>query len=248
MLAIGGIRRNASSLLWNRRMMSRRARWLWAGLVLGFTLLGRVSVSWARDDFQSWNTLEISKRFGSQWELFFLPELRIRHDASQLFYHEYRQGVRWKPSKYLQVGLNYLFARNASSGKTREEHTGELDVTPKMTIGSLDGSLRVRVALRTIQGSSGEQEWQVRLMPKLAYPTQLAGHKVTLYVADDLFYDYTRDAWNQNRVFLGVSTPLGKAHGVEVLVDVYYMVQSQLGARRDWSSNHILGTKLTLRL
>ena len=215
--------------------------------VMGWMLCGHAQTCQANDDFQSWNTLELVKSLDSTWEIFFLPEIRIRDNASQLFYHEYRQGVRWKPSKHLQAGLNYLFARNSSSGKPREEHTGELDVTPKTTLGPLQLSLRGRLALRAIQGSSGEQEWQFRLMPKLAYPTRVAGRTLTLYIADDLFYDYTRAAWNQNRVFLGVSAPVGKRCGAEMTVDVYYMLQSQLGKRHDWSSNHILGTKLSVR-
>ena len=188
----------------------------------------------------------MTKRLGTQWEVFFRPEVRIRDDASELFYHEYRQGVRWKQSKHLQVGLNYLFVRNESSGKPREEHTGELDMTPKTTCGPLDLSMRGRVALRTIQGSSEEQEWQLRVMPKIAYPTQWIDRKMTPYVADDLFYDDTRDAWNQNRLFVGVSVPLGRSWGADVGVDIYYMLQHQLGAQ-DWNSNHILGTKLDIR-
>ena len=220
---------------------------LWVGLAASWLLLSHTPVTWARDDFQSWNTIEISKRVGPQWELFFLPEIRIRDDASELFYHEYRQGIRWKPSKSLQVGLNYLFVRNESSGKPREEHTGELDVTPKVTVAQLNLSVRGRLAFRTIQGSSREQEWQLRLMPKMAYSIHLVGRTMTPYIADDVFYDYTRDAWNQNRVFLGVTVPWGKSLGAEVSTDCYYMLQSQLGSRRDWSSNHILGTKLSVK-
>ena len=201
----------------------------------------------ARDDFQSWNGAEVVKRFGSQWEVAFLPELRFRHDAGQLFREEYRESLRWKPSAHLQIGLNYLFAKDRSSGKPREEHTGEVDITPKTSVGSWDLSVRGRVALRAIQRSAGEQEWQLRLMPKIAYRTALAGHKVAPYIADDVFYEYTRKAWNQNRLYLGASVPLGKAAGAEVSVDVYYMLQNQLGARRDWSSNHILGTKLGVK-
>ena len=222
----------------------RRASWV---LVAGLLWAASGTQAWARDDFQSWHSAEITKSFGPHWDVAFLPEIRIRHDAGQLFYHEYRQGIRWKPSKYLQLGVNYLFARNAASGKPLEEHTAEADVTPKVSVGRFDLSLRGRIAMRSIQGSSGEQEWQVRLMPKIAYPARVAGHAVTPYVADDLFYDYTRDAWNQNRVLLGASIPMGKAGGASVSVDVYYMLQSQLGARHDWNSNHILGTKLGLK-
>ena len=220
---------------------------LWVGLAASWLVLSHAPVTWARDDFQSWNTVELSKRVGPQWELFFLPEIRIRDDASELFYHEYRQGVRWKPMKSLQVGLNYLFVRNESAGKPREEHTGELDITPTVTVARVKLSVRGRLALRTIQGSAGEQEWQLRLMPKLASSLQVAGHTITPYLADDVFYDSTRDAWNQNRLFLGVTVPVGKSWGAEVGTDIYYMLQSQLGSRRDWSSNHILGTKLSVK-
>lgn len=203
------------------------------------------SAAWARDDFQTWHSAEIVKRFGSTWEVAWLPEIRIRDDASQLFYHEYRQSIRGKPSAHLQIGLNYLFVRNESSGKPLEEHTGELDITPKASAGPWEASVRGRLALRTIQRSAGEQEWQVRLMPKLAYRTTWGGRTLRPYVANDLFYDCTRKAWNQSRLYLGVSVPLGQAAGADVSVEGYYMLQSQLGsARRDWSSNHVLGTKL----
>ena len=143
--------------------------------------------------------------------------------------------------------MNYLFARNESSGKPREEHTGELDITPRAPIGPFDTSLRWRIAMRTIQGNSGEQEWQTRLMPKIAYPTQLKGHRITPYVADDLFYDYTRDAWNQNRMYVGNAFSLGKFEHTDLGLDIYYMLQHQRGARRDWSSNHVLGVKLSVQ-
>jgi len=216
------------------------------GIVL-LILLGQTFPSLAKDDFQSWNTLELKKRLGPQWEVFCFPEVRIRDDASDFFYHEYREGVRFKPNPHLQLGLNYLFVRNESSGKPREEHTGELDVTPKIKAGPLDLSVRGRLAMRTIQGSAGEQEWQLRVMPKVAYPTKLDGHALSPYMADDLFYDYTRDAWNQNRFYLGTVIPMAKSGGVEVGLDLYYMLQHQLGNRHDWASNHILGTKLSVQ-
>ncbi len=216
-------------------------------MALLFLLLGKTEISWARDDFQAWYTIELKKSISPQWELFFLPEARTRDDASELFYHEYRQGLRYKPSKHLQLGFNYLFVRNESTGKVREEHTGELDVTPKATVGSIDLSVRGRVALRTLQGSSQEQEWQFRVMPKVAYPTQVGSHKMIPYVAHDLFYDDTTDAWNQNRTYIGFNLPLGKSEGIDVGIDLYYMVQNLRSVRKDWTSNHIVGTKLTLQ-
>ena len=58
------------------------------------------------------------------------------------------------------------------------------------------------------------------------------------------FMTLLQDAWNQNRVFLGTSVPLGQTLGGEVSLDVYYMLQSNRNTEDDRSSNHILGTKL----
>ncbi len=218
---------------------------LWALAACG--LVGVHGAS-AADDFQTWHTVELKKKLSAAWELFFMPEIRLQDDSSDLFYHEFRQGIRWKPSQRLLVGLNYLFARSTNTaGKHRDEHTGELDVTPKTAVGNWQLSMRWRLALRTIERSAGEQEFQMRFMPKAAYPMKVAGHPVTPYVADDLFYDYTRDAFNQNRLFVGISLPLGKDRKPAMSLDLYYMFQSQLGARRhDWSSNQVLGTKWVL--
>ena len=216
--------------------------WVATGLIF----LMRIPTASADDDFQSWNTIEISKRLGKEWEIFCIPEVRIRDDASDVFYHEFRQGVRYKHFKHLQLGLNYLYARNSSSGRVRDEHTGELDVTPKTTVGPWELSLRGRAAMRAVEGSSEELEWQFRLMPKIAYPTKIGDHKITPYIADDWFYDGTRDAFNQNRLYAGTSIPLGQSMGADVGLDTYYMLQHQLGPR-DWNSNHILGTKLSIR-
>lgn len=222
------------------------ARW-GVACTLFSLVLWWAQVGWTRDDFQSWNAVEITKRLGPRWEVFFAPEIRLRNDASELFYHEYRQGVRWKPLKHLQVGMNYLFVRNESSGKPLEEHAAELDVTPQANVGLLKILMRGRLELRTVQGSAGEQEWRVRLMPKVVYPVSLGGHRLSVFASDDVFYDDTADAWNQNRLSLSVSLPLRQARGVEASLDVYYMLQSQRSPRHDWNSNHILGTKLGVK-
>ena len=162
------------------------------------------------------------------------------------FLQRVQAGVRWRQSKNLTLGLNYLYARNQSSGKPLQEHTGELDVTPKVDLGPFLLSLRGRLARRALEGKSKSQ-WQIRFRPKIAYPIQLPGRSITPYIADDLYYDFTQGAWNQNRLFLGATVPLGKSTEVKVNIELYYMLQSQRRARNNWSTKSILGTKLTVR-
>ena len=203
----------------------------------------------ARDDFQYWSKYEVSKELGPKFEIFYNPEFRIRDHASDFFYHEHRQGLRFKPSKYLILSFNYLFARNQPThGQPLWEHRGELDVTPQMSFGRFRFSVRGRTELRQVQGSSGEAEWRFRIQPTISYQVQMFGYQFKPYVSNDLFYDVERDAWNQNRLYLGVSFPLAKLGGFRPRIDFYYMLQSQRSVRDDWNSNHIFGTKFGLRL
>ena len=206
-------------------------------------------LAWARDDFQYWSRYEISKELGSQFEVFYNPEFRVRDDASDFFYHEHRQGLRFKPSKYLTLGFNYLFARNQPQrGQPLWEHSGELDVTPQISFGNFYFSARGRAELRQVQGSSGEVEWRFRIQPTMAYQVKMFGYQFKPYISNDLFYDVERDAWNQNRFYLGASFPLGKFKDFRPSIDFYYLLQSLRSVRGDWNSNHIFGTKFSLRV
>lgn len=218
-------------------------------LILSLLFLSEIQLMWAEDDFQYWSKYEVSKAFGSRFEIFYNPEFRLRDDASDFFYHEHRQGLRFKPSQYLTLSFNYLFSRNQPyRGQPLWEHRGELDVTPQASFGRFHFSVRGRAELRQVQGSSGEAEWRFRIQPGVAYKAQLFGHQFKPYVMNDLFYDVERDAWNQNRLYLGASFPLGKIKSVQPSIDFYYMLQSQRSVRDDWNSNHIFGTKFSLRL
>ncbi|MBI3999353.1 MAG: DUF2490 domain-containing protein [Candidatus Omnitrophica bacterium] len=220
-----------------------------AGLLVGLFFLQRAFVVYAKDDFQYWSKYEISKEIGEYFEVFYEPEFRLRDDAGDFFYHEHRQGLKWKPLRYLSFSFNYLFARNqGKKGQPQWEHRGELDVTPKITLGHWNFSVRERAELRQVQGSSGEGEWRFRIRPAISHKTELFGYQFQPYLTNDLFYDLERDAWNQNRASVGIIFPLGRWKVAQPSVDFYYMLQSQRSVRDDWSSNHIFGTKFSVKL
>jgi hypothetical protein len=88
----------------------------------------------------------------------------------------------------------------------------------------------------------------MRFMPKISHPIRLLGRPAAAYLANDLYYDYTRDAFNQNRAYAGLGFSLGQWKGMDLSTELYYMHQAQLGSkRRDWSGNHILGTKWAVK-
>ena len=90
-------------------------------------------------------------------------------------------------------------------------------------------------------------EWRFRLKPQIAWKTELMGHEVKPYVANDAFYDAEKDAWNQNRVYLGVGIPTGEWNRASTSVSVYYIFKSNRDSAGDWNSTSVLGTKLALK-
>ncbi len=204
----------------------------------------------ANDSFQYWSGYEFAKELGPKFEIFYNPEFRTRDDARGIFFHFHRFGLKWKPSKYLQTGVNYFIARTQPlrRGQPLYENRLELDLMPKYAFRSFNFSLRARTELRQVQGSSGEEEWRFRLRPQIAYNTKCFGHKIAPYISDEIFYDVERDAWNQNRMTAGIGIPIGKWKGIGTNLDIYYMLQSNRSVRDEWSSDQIFGTKFTVRL
>ena len=221
----------------------------YAGLFLSVFFLQNVFVAYANDDFQYWSKYEISKSIGEQFELFYQPEFRIRDNATDFFYHEHREGLKWKASKFLDFSFNYVLVRNqGSKGQPKWENRGEIDLTPKVDYGKWNFSVRGRMELRQVEGSSGEEEWRFRIRPGVSYKAKLFGYQFQPYLTNDLFYDLEHDAWNQNRASGGIVFPLRKWKGVHPSIDFYYMLQHQRSVRDDWSSNHIFGTKFSIKL
>ena len=203
----------------------------------------------AGDDFQYWSKYEISKTLGPEYEVFYSPEIRFRDDASDFFYHEHRVGLRFKQFDNLGVELHYLFGRTEpAKGPWKNENRAELDLTPKWKWGEYTLSVRGRAELRHIEGSTGDPlEWRFRFKPQIAWNGELFGHPVKPYIANDIFYDTEKDAWNQNRVYVGLGIPLGDWHGASTSLGVYYIFKSNRNSTGDWSSSSILGSKIALK-
>ena len=219
------------------------------GIIVCGIILSQGNFSLASDDVRYWSAYDLSTGLNQDVDIFYNPSFRIRDDISDFFYHEHRVGLRFKQFENLGMGLHYLVGRNEpTQGPWSTENRGEMALTPKWKWGDYHLSVRGRAELRHKEGSSGDPlEWRSRLNPTLATMMELFGQTIKPYLADDVFYDAETDAWNQNRLSVGTSIPMGEWDGASVNITVYYMLQSKRDAEGDWSSNSILGTKLGAR-
>jgi hypothetical protein len=212
-------------------------------------LFGTAPNGFAEDDLEYWSEYKFSVPLASGDEVFYNPQFRIRDDISDFFYHEHRLGYSYKQWKNLGVGVHYLFGRTEpSKGPWKNENRAELDLTPKWSWGDYNFSVRGRAELRHIEGSSGDPlEWRFRLKPGISTEMEVLGHTIYPYITDDVFYDAEKGVWNQNRVYVGFSAPLGKICGKSLTGDVYYLFKSNRSTAGDWSSTSVIGTKLGVK-
>ena len=219
------------------------------GIILCGMILSQANFSLASDDVRYWSAYDLSTGLNQNVDIFYNPSFRIRDDISDFFYHEHRVGLRFKQFKNLGIGLHYLVGRTEpTQGPWSTENRGEMDLTPKWKWGDYHLSVRGRAALRHKEGSSGDPlEWRFRLKPKIATKMELFGHTIKPYLMSDVFYDAEKDAWNQNRLSIGTSIPMGEWYDTSVNMNLYYMLQSKRGTEGDWSSNSVFGTALGVK-
>jgi len=74
------------------------------------------------------------------------------------------------------------------------------------------------------------------------YPAQLKGFKFNLFVSDEVFYDWSFNAWVRNRFAAGVSKPWNK----QLTTDIYYLRQNDSHSRP--GDLNVIGTTFRIRL
>lgn len=189
----------------------------------------------ADDDWQYWNEVTLKAKVADQWAVSVKGEQWLRENMSELYLANVSSGVLWMPNKYLEMGPFYRYEyTKTAKGKHTQENRYYPELTLKLPYKRLVLSNRARLEYR--DRSTGTS-WRYRNQFKLAASFYPKKHKVTPYVADEIFADTLTDRFSQNRLTLGAATPLMN----HVEIRLYYILKSDRLAT-EWSQSHILGT------
>lgn len=140
-----------------------------------------------------------------------------------------------------QVTLAFNFVSGVEQDKPGEfmqQLRAELEPTVRFDLWGVEFADRTRLERRW---AIGGDRWRIRNQLKAAFPT--LGWAWTPYVSNEIFYDFSDSAFNQNRAVAGFSKDLLK----EVGLDAAYMLRSRL-TDTGWQRDHLLYLGLSMDL
>ena len=147
-------------------------------------------------------------------------------------------GFNFFLNKYFSLSPAYRYIKGQPPGRF---HTKEdrffLDLTGRLPLGeAFVLSDRNRGEFRRINGIDSGR-YRNRLQIERSF--KINKHKVTPYLADEVFYNGLFHSWNRNRIYAGVRVPIAKRLGV----DGYFLEQND-SHDRPFTRRHVIGLSL----
>lgn len=217
------------------------------GLVV-FIMLVNAPAALARDDFQVWSQLMLKPYKGKKVDFVIFADARYLRDAEKLGLYFISPRLIYHYSKNLDLGINYTYlqSRKVNPEAVDDSFNGqdrlEFEVNPQWALADwVTLKMRNRVELRWIE-DKGSDHTRYRQRWMFVFPFKNAGPLKSAYINSEFFYDLDRDDYVENR-----SVPVGLNFKIteKLGFSLFYMIQSQKGTK-DWSSNQILGTLLSV--
>lgn len=205
-------------------------------MAVALALFSQGAIGWARDDWHLWHEEEVTAWTRGRYQLGLYQTSRYRHDLSEAYYVQGKLINRFVIHPRLIVAANYSYIQEKGAGNHwREEHRPEWEVIPSVVVGPFTVEQRLRMELRALEGTAGEEEWRYRHRFQVSAAVPGLDGRLKLFVNEEPFYSAPPDEWNQNRLFVGAQAALAKAAAVTVA----WGIQS---VRRggDWDERQVL--------
>ncbi len=138
----------------------------------------------------------------------------------------------WRMNRYISLAPAYAHA--GSPAFNAQQLRGSATVQLPLRRFVLDDR---NMFVRTFVPTGGTTLYRNRL--RLSYPIRIRGKQASLFVADELFYDWRPRNWARNWVYAGGSYDFSRNVGAQV----YYLRQHRLGGIRE----HTLVSALIVR-
>jgi len=194
-----------------------------------------------RTDNQQWTDVQLAVPVTKNFDFNILGTLRLGRDISRPVDERVGAGFTWKIGKYWQVSPNYLhIGMQPFRGRKVWENRLSLPVTLRFNVDKFRLSDRNLIERRL--RNSGAMSTRYRNRFQVEHPVGDKEWNLSLYVADEVFYDWSIDRWVRNRFTIGASKVFNK-HFTQ---DFYYLRQND-GVSVPGDLN-VIGTTLRFRL
>ena len=212
-----------------------------AGLLL-FVLSGLASAQTVdHTDNQIWSDVQVAVPMTKDIDFNMLGTLRLGRDVSRPVDERIGMGFTFRFGQHLQIAPNYLYiATQPVRNRKLWESRLSLPITVRFNIEKFRLSDRNMFERRIRNPGISSTRYRNRL--QIEHPVGPSKRGFSLYVADEVFYDWSIDRWVRNRFSVGATKVLNK----HLTQDVYYLRQND-GVSIPGDLN-VIGTTLRIKL
>ena len=210
--------------------------------LLLFALTGLASAQIIdRADNQLWNDVQVAVPLTKNIDFNMLGTLRLGRDISRPVDERLGTGFTFRFGQHLQIAPNYLYIGMQPFRNRRVwESRLSLPVTLRFDVDKFRISDRNTFERRIRRPGINSTRYRNRL--QVEHPVGTKEWGLSLYVADEVFYDWSVDRWVRNRFTVG-GTKVFNKHFTQ---DIYYMRQND-GVSIPGDLN-VIGTILRIKL
>jgi Protein of unknown function (DUF2490) len=213
----------------------------WACLLL-FVLTGLAPAQIIdRSDNQFWSDVQVAVPVGKDIDFNMLGTLRFGRDISHSVDERIGAGFTFRFGQHLQIAPNYLYIGTQPIRNRRAwESRLSLPVTLRFNLEKFRFSDRNTFERRIRNPGISSTRYRNRLLVEHSVGPSKWG--LSLFVGDEVFYDWSIDRWVRNRFAVG-GTKVFNKHFTQ---DVYYLRQND-GVSLPGDLN-VIGTILRVKL
>ena len=194
-----------------------------------------------RTDNQIWSDVQLAVPVTKNFDFNILGTLRLGRDISRPVDERVGVGFTWKIGQHWQIQPNYLhIGMQPFRGRKVWENRLSLPVTFRFNLDKF--RLSDRNLLERRLRNSGVKSTRYRNRFQVEHPIGDKEWGLSLYAADEVFYDWAVDRWVRNRFTAGATKVFNKHY----TQDFYYLRQND-GVSVPGDLN-VIGTSLRFRL
>ena len=175
----------------------------------------------SQSDTQIWNDVQFSVALSKAFDFTLLGTLRLGRNVSRPVDERIGAAFSYKAGKYLTFTPSYLhIGMQPFKGRKVWENRLSFATTVRFPVGHFTLSDRNLFERRWRHPGGDSTRYRNKL--QIEHAVGSPKMKLSLYVADEVFYDWSFDAWVRNRFTVGVSKVLNK----HMTLDLYYLRQN----------------------
>ena len=223
----------------------KNLRQLWPSLSLVFllTLVTPASSQTAIDqtDTQQWNDVFIAVPITKQVDFNVLGTLRIGRDISHTVDERFGIGATFRIGQHVTLVPAYLHIETQPFEGIRL-HEERLNLAAILRYEANQFRFSDRNLLERRFRRPGINSTRYRNRFQVEHPVGPDKMKLSVFVSEEVFYDWSVDDWVRNRVAAGIIKPLNK----NLTLELYYLRQND--GRALPGDVHVIGTTWRIKL